>query len=109
MREGGTVQMRVADVGDVSGRTGEATAEKAEGHTDDHRLKAADVVRIAVVALASAAVWLQVWEPFPHVSVIGLVGALVGIYPIVKEAFEAVIAHRMTMELPTSRWAISSS
>ena len=51
------------------------------------------------MALASAAVWFRVWEPFPHVSVIGLAAALIGMYPILKEAFQAVLARRMTMEL----------
>jgi Cd2+/Zn2+-exporting ATPase/Cu+-exporting ATPase len=55
--------------------------------------------RIGLVALATAAVWLRLWEPFPHLSVIGLTAALVGGAPIFREAFSAVRSRRMTMEL----------
>ena len=71
----------------------------AEGHTEDHHLEAADMIRIAFVALACAAVWFRVWEPYSRVSIIGLAAALVGMYPILKEALEALLARRMTMEL----------
>jgi len=40
-----------------------------------------------------------VWEPFAHVSIIGIAGTLIGIYPILKEAAENVMERRMTMEL----------
>jgi heavy metal translocating P-type ATPase len=59
----------------------------------------AELVRIAFVALAAAAVWFRLWEPFPHVSVIGIVAALIGGYPIFKEAFENIVERKMTMEL----------
>jgi heavy metal translocating P-type ATPase len=58
-----------------------------------------DMARIGFVALTSAAVWFRVWEPFPRFSIIGIAGALIGMYPILKEAFEALRARRMTMEL----------
>jgi heavy metal translocating P-type ATPase len=51
------------------------------------------------VALAAAAVWFHLWEPFHRVSVIGLAAALIGGYPIFKEALENIIERRMTMEL----------
>ena len=57
------------------------------------------MVRIAIVAIASAAVWFRIWEPLQSVSVIGVVGLLVGGWPIFKEAFENLISRRMTMEL----------
>ena len=58
-----------------------------------------ELVRIAFVALAAAAVWFRLWEPFPHVSVIGIAAALIGGYPIFKEAFENIVERKMTMEL----------
>jgi len=58
-----------------------------------------DVARVGFVALAAAAVWFRVWEPFPRVSIIGLAATLVGGYPIFKEAAENVLKRRMTMEL----------
>jgi cation transport ATPase len=58
-----------------------------------------DAIRIALAAVAAALVWFRVWEPFARVSIIGIVGTLIGIYPILKEAAENVMERRMTMEL----------
>ncbi len=62
-------------------------------------VKRADLVRVAFVAAAAAAVWLRVWEPVAALSVIGLGATLIGGYPIFKEAVENLLARRMTMEL----------
>src|SRR5579863_939011 len=64
-----------------------------------HGVEWAELVRIAFVFLAAAAVWFRLWEPFPHVSVIGIAAALIGGYPIFKEAFENIVERKMTMEL----------
>ncbi len=58
-----------------------------------------DLGRILAVALGAAFVWFRVWEPFASVSVIGLAAALIGLYPILREALEAMWERRMTMEL----------
>src|ERR1700732_2916769 len=71
----------------------------AEHEEHGHGGEPAELVRIAFVALAAAAVWFRLWEPFPHISVIGIVAALIGRYPIFKEAFENIIERKMTMEL----------
>ena len=71
----------------------------AEHEEHGHGVEWAELVRIAFVALAAAAVWFRLWEPFPHLSVIGIVAALIGGYPIVKEAFENIVERKMTMEL----------
>ena len=68
-----------------------------EGH--EHGVELAEVLRVVFVALAAAAVWFHVWEPFHKVSVIGLAATLIGGYPIFKEAFENIVERRMTMEL----------
>jgi heavy metal translocating P-type ATPase len=70
-----------------------------EEPAEEHGLDWRELARIAFVALAAAAVWFHLWEPFPHVSVIGLLAALIGGYPIFKEAFENIIERKMTMEL----------
>jgi heavy metal translocating P-type ATPase len=82
------------------------TAGSAEMHEVDHdheeheyAFEWLEVVRVLFVALAAAAVWFHVWEPFPRVSVIGLAATLIGGYPIFKEAFENILERRMTMEL----------
>jgi P-type Cu+ transporter len=59
----------------------------------------AELVRIAFVVLAAAAVWFRLWEPFPRISVIGIAATLIGGYPIFKEAFENIVERKMTMEL----------
>ena len=55
-----------------------------------------------MVALAAAAVWFRLWEPVPSVSVIGVLGLAIGGWPIYREAFENLLARRMTMELSMS-------
>ena len=70
-----------------------------EHHDHDHPFDWTEAVRIALVAVAAAAVWFRIWEPVQAVSIIGVVGLLVGGWPILKEAFENILERRMTMEL----------
>jgi heavy metal translocating P-type ATPase len=70
------------------------------GHEEHgHGVEWAELVRIAFVVLAAAAVWFRLWEPFPRISVIGIAATLIGGYPIFKEAFENIVERKMTMEL----------
>ncbi len=82
-----------------------------DGHHDhhDHAFEWPEMVRIALVALAAAAVWFRLWEPVPAISIIGVVGLLIGGWPIFKEAFENLIAKRMTMELSMSIAIVSAA
>src|SRR5580658_9403407 len=68
----------------------------------DHTFEWQEMLRIALVAVAAAAVWWRLWEPFRAISVIGVAGLLVGGWPIFKEALENLVAKRMTMELSMS-------
>jgi heavy metal translocating P-type ATPase len=70
-----------------------------EGHDHEHGFELIEVSRVVFVALAAAAVWFHLWEPFHRISIIGLAAALIGGYPIFKEAFENIVERRMTMEL----------
>ncbi|OYW91499.1 MAG: heavy metal translocating P-type ATPase, partial [Caulobacterales bacterium 32-67-6] len=70
-----------------------------DGHDHEHPFERQEALRIGFVAVAAALVWFKVWEPIPTISVIGVVGLLVGGWPILKEAFENVLQRRMTMEL----------
>src|ERR1700732_1707844 len=70
-----------------------------EHHDHEHGFELVEVLRVVFVALAAAAVWFHLWEPFHRVSVIGLTATLVGGYPIFKEALENIRQRRMTMEL----------
>src|SRR5208337_2992298 len=65
----------------------------------DHPFEWSEIARIVFVALAAAAVWFRLWEPFSHISVIGIAATLIGGYPIFKEAFENIAERKMTMEL----------
>jgi heavy metal translocating P-type ATPase len=70
-----------------------------DDHDHDHSSGWHDYARIAFVGFAVLVVWFRVWEPFPKVSVIGLVATLIGGWPVFKEAFENIVERRMTMEL----------
>src|SRR5215467_11011420 len=70
-----------------------------EDHDGAPRFGWIEAAQIVVVAVAAVAVKFHVREPWPHVSVIGIVGILIGGWPIFEEAYEHVAARRMTMEL----------
>jgi Cu+-exporting ATPase len=77
-------------------------AAPSEDRERDHVFSWVEAARIIVVALAAAAVWFHVREPLPRVSLIGVLGVLIGGWPIFKEAAENAAARRMTMELSMS-------
>jgi hypothetical protein len=55
--------------------------------------------RSEFIVIAAGAVWFELWQPVSTVSVIAVIGLLVGGWPILKQAFENLLARRMTMEL----------
>lgn len=78
------------------------SAAPAGGHdraAAEEALDWRELARIAFVALGAAAVWFRLWEPFSRISATGVVTALVGGWPIYKEALENLRERRMTMEL----------
>lgn len=77
----------------------EESKHDSHDESHEHGFEWVELARIVFVAVASAAVWFRVWEPFPHVSVIGILATLIGGYPIFKEAFENLVERKMTMEL----------
>ncbi len=83
-------------------RTTVPEAHDHEGRDHDHAFDLKEAARIVFVALAAAAVWFRVWEPFASVSVIGVAGVVVGGWPVFREAAENMLARRMTMELSMS-------
>ncbi len=72
-----------------------------EPHEREHELhvERGDLVRIGLVAAATAASWLFPWRPFLGVDAVAFVATIAGGYPIFREAFEALRERRMTMEL----------
>ncbi len=73
--------------------------EDNDGHEHSETVERRELARIAFVVLAAVAVWFRVWEPLGRVSVIGLIGMIVGGWPILAEAWENIRERRMTMEL----------
>jgi heavy metal translocating P-type ATPase len=86
--------------GDQKSSQAESRKPASDAESSEERgIEWLELARIAFVALAAAAVWFRVWEPFPHFSVIGIAATLIGGYPIFKEAFENIVERKMTMEL----------
>jgi heavy metal translocating P-type ATPase len=73
--------------------------DQDQEHDHDYSVEWPDAIRIGIVALAAAAVWFRLWEPYAPISVIGVLGLARGGWPIVKKAFDNIIERRMTMEL----------
>ncbi len=69
------------------------------GHGSGRGWETADLVRVALVAVASIAVWFRWYEPFQSFSLIGVLAVVAGGYPIFREALENMLEGRMTMEL----------
>ena len=69
----------------------------AHDHSD--RLDWRAIARVGFVAIVAAGVWLGVWDPWPRLSVLGLIGAVAGGWPIFHEAWQNLRERRMTMEL----------
>jgi len=70
-------------------------------HDDEQRrgIDRWDVIRIGLVALVAALTWFHVWQPVSRFDVLAMAGLLVGGWPIWREALEALLERRMTMEL----------
>ena len=85
----------------LAGAAGDNAHDEHE-HAPHHAFEWPEALRIALVALAAAAVWFRIWEPFRRFSVSGAIGLLIGGWPIIREAAENILARRMTMEVSMS-------
>jgi heavy metal translocating P-type ATPase len=88
-----------ASAAPASTAPGQASAPERNEHEAPAGSEWLDLARVALVALAAAAVWFRLWEPFPRISLIGLAATLVGGWPIFREALENLVERKMTMEL----------
>ena len=79
-----------------------AAMQVSRHHDHEHGFSWVEGLRIAIVALAAVAVWFRIWEPLSSISILGAAGLLIGGWPIYREAFENLLARRMTMELSMS-------
>lgn len=64
-----------------------------------HAIAVPDLARLAFVVVCTVLVGLHAWEPFDAVPVLGVVGLVAGLWPIVVEAAQDLLHRRMSMEL----------
>jgi P-type Cu+ transporter len=76
-----------------------SVAQSRELIDAERTIEGFDLARIVIVVVAAAVVWFRIWEPFPRVSAIGLTATLLGIWPILREAWSNLRQRKMTMEL----------
>src|ERR1700692_43823 len=69
------------------------------GHEHEHALNWREISRVLFVAAAASAIWFLGGARNPYVTVIGVICAFVGGFPIFHEAYENIVQRRMTMEL----------
>jgi P-type Cu+ transporter len=81
----------------------EQTSLEHDVHENDqdhgHPLSWREINRVLFVAAAAGAIWFLRGDSNPFITVIGVVCALVGGFPIFQEAYENITQRRMTMEL----------
>ena len=90
-----------ANAATPAGAAGDDVHDEHE-HDPHHAFEWPEALRITLVALAAAGVWFRIWEPFLHISVVGVIGLVIGGWPIIREAAENILARRMTMEVSMS-------
>jgi heavy metal translocating P-type ATPase len=74
-------------------------ASHADEHEDSHALNWRDLGRVLFVAVAAGAIWFGRGSSIPYFNAIGAACALLGGYPIYREAYDNIVHRRMTMEL----------
>src|ERR1700692_122579 len=82
------------------GHAHERDGDEHDDHEHDdheHAFEWTEMVRIALVGLAAAAVWFRVWEPVSALSIVGVAGLLIGGGTIYKEALVDLIGERKKM------------
>jgi heavy metal translocating P-type ATPase len=74
-------------------------ASHAQEHEDAHALNWRDLGRVLFVSAAAGAIWFGRGSSIPYSNAIGAACALLGGYPIYREAYDNIVHRRMTMEL----------
>jgi len=82
----------------ITGAPHAASAE-SQAPAEHYPVGVADLVRFALVGGAAAASWTGVSPRFDGLEPLSLAAALVGGYPVFREAVDNLAARRMTMEL----------
>jgi heavy metal translocating P-type ATPase len=77
-----------------------SSAFRTDGEDDHgHAVSWRDITRVLFVAAAAGAVWFLRGTRDPYVTGIGVICTLIGVFPILHEAYENITQRRMTMEL----------
>ena len=71
--------------------------DHGHAHDHDHAFEWPEMVRIALVAADAAGVWFHVWEPLTHLSVIGVVGLLIG--GVAAAPFGAIVVRHLSPKI----------
>jgi len=74
-------------------------AEHEDSHEHEHAMHWRELNRVLLVAAAAGAIWFLGAARNPFITGIGVVGAIVGGFPIFHEAYQNIRQRRMTMEL----------
>ena len=74
-------------------------AEHEDSHEHEHAMHWRELNRVLFVAAAAGAIWFLGAARNPFITGIGVVGAIVGGFPIFHEAYQNIRQRRMTMEL----------
>ena len=96
---GGGVTSGMHESGAHPARAGTASDSEGGGATHEHGLDWRETVRIGFVAIAAGIFWFWGVHPSLHLVLAGVICAVVGGYPIFREAIENILERRMTMEL----------
>jgi P-type Cu+ transporter len=96
---GGRVASGMHESGAHPAREGTASDSEGGGATHEHGLDWREIVRIGFVAIAAGTFWFLGVHPSLPVVLAGVICAVVGGYPIFREAIENILERRMTMEL----------
>jgi len=96
---GGGVTSGMHESGAHPAREGTASDSEGGGATHEHGLDWREIVRIGFVAIAAGIFWFLGVHPSLPLVLAGVICAVVGGYPIFREAIENILERRMTMEL----------
>src|SRR5467141_1172986 len=96
---GGGVTSGMHESGAHPAKEGTASDSEGGGATHEHGLDWRETVRIGFVAIAAGIFWFLGVHPSLPLVLAGVSCAVVGGYPIFREAIENILERRMTMEL----------
>ena len=96
---GGGATSGMHESGAHPAREGTASDSEGGGATHEHGLDWRETVRIGFVAIAAGIFWFLGVHPSLPLVLAGVICAVVGGYPIFREAIENILERRMTMEL----------